>query len=511
MLKKVYSTKINVLANFAGSIWMAAFTVIFVPLYLPYIGIEAYGLIGIFTSIQAFIILLDFGLSPTLNRELARLAATSDQVQTMHDLKRTLEIPNWLSALTIGLLLAAASPIIAAYWVQPEELTVAVITQSLLIMSFNIAVQFSSSFYVGGLLGLQKQFHLNIINIVCSTLRSAGAFVVVAFVSPTIQAFLLWQGFVAVIQLVSVSQLLRYSLPSAPEKGVFRKEILRKVWRFAVGMTGITIVSLILSQTDKVVLSRMISLKSFGYYNLAITISGQAVVTIISSITNSVYPKFSGFVSVGDEVSLLEFYHRSCQLASAFLMPTVAVIAVFSRQLLLIWTHEENTADNTHLLLSIVVVSLGLNGLMWLPYHLQLAYGWTKLNFYFNLSAIVILVPLMIAGVLKYGAVGGAASFGILNISYILISIQIMHRRILKGAQWKWYLQDILLPFVVSAAVVFAGKYFFDDNWSAVGQIVYLGFLAALSFGIIVTALPQLRRMALSYVTNVMSLRHSYN
>ncbi|MDQ3181857.1 MAG: polysaccharide biosynthesis protein, partial [Acidobacteriota bacterium] len=66
----------------------------FVPIYLHYIGIESYGLIGIFSSIQAFIILLDFGLSPTLNRELARLSALTDRTQEMHDIKRTLEIPN---------------------------------------------------------------------------------------------------------------------------------------------------------------------------------------------------------------------------------------------------------------------------------------------------------------------------------------------------------------------------------------------------------------------------------
>ena len=46
---------------------------VFVPVYISYLGIEAYGLIGLFATLQAWLSLLDLGLSPTLNREMARL------------------------------------------------------------------------------------------------------------------------------------------------------------------------------------------------------------------------------------------------------------------------------------------------------------------------------------------------------------------------------------------------------------------------------------------------------
>ena len=43
----------------------------FVPLYIKFMGIESYGLVGIFASLLALFGLLDMGLSTTLNRELA--------------------------------------------------------------------------------------------------------------------------------------------------------------------------------------------------------------------------------------------------------------------------------------------------------------------------------------------------------------------------------------------------------------------------------------------------------
>ena len=143
MFRKVYSTKTNVTANFVGNIWIALLSIVFVPIYLHYIGVESYGLIGVFSSIQAFIVLLDFGLSPTLNRELARLSALGDRTQEMHDIKRTLEIPNWICAVFIALLLSALAPLIARFWVQPKDLSVETVTQAFIILGVNIAIQLS--------------------------------------------------------------------------------------------------------------------------------------------------------------------------------------------------------------------------------------------------------------------------------------------------------------------------------------------------------------------------------
>jgi len=482
MFKRVYSTKINAAANFAANIWLALLSIIFVPVYLFYIGIETYGLIGIFSSIQAFIVLLDFGLSPTLNRELARLAALKNQTQEIHDIKRTLEIPNWICAIFLALLLSSLAPLIARYWVNPKDLSVETVTQALIIIAVNIAIQFSINFYTGGLMGLQKQLLLSIINMICGTLRTVGAFLVLAFVSRTIQGFLLWQGLIALLQVVLMALTLRKSLPPSLEKGRFQKDSLRKIWRFAAGMTGLSVVGLILTQTDKVILSRLLNLEAFGYYTLAVTMASMAIGMVASSITHAVYPQFSGLVSVGDETALRELYHRSCQVMSVFIFPVMIILALFSYDILLIWTRKEDIAANTYLLLSLVAIGNGLQSSMWLPHTLQLAHGWTKLSFYLNVTAIVFLVPLMIFGVYQYGAVGGAAAWVILNAFYILTDVQIMHRRILKGAKTKWYFDDLAVPFLTAISVAGTGKLLMSFNHTKLETIIGLFIISAATF-----------------------------
>jgi O-antigen/teichoic acid export membrane protein len=483
MLNKVYSTKINVIANVVSNGWTALLSIYFLPIYLHYVGVEAYGLIGIFSSIQAFINVLDFGLSPTLNRELARLSTIDDQAQAIHNLKRTLEIPNWICTVCIALFLSALSPLIARFWVQPKDLSIETVTAAFLIMSVNIAVQFSVNFYIGGLMGLRKQLLLSLINIFCATLRSIGAFVVLAFVSPTIEGFLLWQGFVVLLQVVLMALTLKGSLPKTPRKGIFQKELLQKIWRFAAGMTGITLVSLILTQTDKAILSRMSNLETFGYYTIAVTISSMVIGMVVSSINHAVFPQFSRLVSLADENALREFYHRSCQITAVYVFPVTIILALFSYDILLIWFEKKpEIAANTYLLLSVVAVGNGLNSLIWLPHSLQLAHGWTKLSFYLNLVTIIFLIPLMVFGVYKYGAIGGATVWVLLNASYFFTLIQIMHGRILKGEQWKWYFEDLGLPFLTAALVAGTGKLLLRSGGERFETIIGLLIISAATF-----------------------------
>ena len=68
----------NLLAGLASSVWSALVGLAVVPFYLKYLGIEAYGLIGFFATTQAVLSLLDMGMAPTINREVARRSASGD-------------------------------------------------------------------------------------------------------------------------------------------------------------------------------------------------------------------------------------------------------------------------------------------------------------------------------------------------------------------------------------------------------------------------------------------------
>ena len=105
----------------------------------------------------------------------------------------------------------------------------------------------------------------------------------------------------------------------------------------AAGMTGISVTAVILQQTDKIVLSKILPLEMFGYYTLATVVAG-ALYHFIGPVFSALFPRFSQLVSINDQAGLLELYHKSCQLMSVMILPAVIVVSLFSSEILLLWT-----------------------------------------------------------------------------------------------------------------------------------------------------------------------------
>ncbi len=410
----------------------------------------------------------------------------------MRNLVRTLEIIYWSIAFLVGILIFSLSPIIAYQWINADKLSPETIKQALLIMGFVMFFQMPTGFYSGGLMGLQKQVLLNIINIFMNTLRGVGAVLVLWLVSPTIQAFLLWQTGVSLINAFLLALCLWRSLPQSENKAVFQRELINGIWRFSAGMSGITILAIILTQLDKLILSKMLSLEMFGYYTLA-SMMAMSLRCIITPIFFSIYPRFTQLVSADDQESLKELYHKICQLVSVLVFPVSILMALFSYEIILLWTQDEMTAKNAHLILSLLICGSALNGIMHPPYALQLAFGWTKLSFVKNIIAVLVLVPFIIVVTTRYGATGAASAWLLLNIGYVLLEIPIMHRRLLRKEKWHWYWQDVTIPLIAGLSVAVLGRFFLDDITSTLIIFLYLIVISVLTLTVTITSVPAIR------------------
>jgi O-antigen/teichoic acid export membrane protein len=449
----------NMLANFIGNGWTSLLNLALIPIYVQFLGIESYGLLGVFNILYVALNLLDVGLSPTLNRELARLSAQNNKTQEMRNLVRTIEIGYWALAMVICGIGVLFTPLISHYWLKGSQLSESEIQTALTLMVLVITFQWPISLYTGGLQGLQQQVVLNAINVGVATVRGGGSLLVLWLVSPTIQSFLVWQMLTSVCHTLLLACFLWRSLPRPKQKAQFSLVLFRNVWRFAAGMSSIAVVSVILSLMDKVILSRVLTLEKFGYYTLASTLAF-SLQRLVAPIFDAAFPRFSQVVALGNEDQLKNLYHKTCQIMSVAILPVAGIIAVFSPQVLLLWTRNASTVENTYLLVSLLVTGVALNGLMNPPYALQLAHGWTKLAFYQNLVAIVILVPTTLIAVNRVGSLGAACVWVILNSGYIFVSVPIMHRKILRGNEIKWYLADVGMPLVGALSIIVISRWF---------------------------------------------------
>lgn len=446
---------------------------VFVPLYIKFLGMEAYGLIGFFATLQMVFSVLDLGLSTTLNRELARASAHPEQAKKTRDFVRTLECVYWAIAGIIGATVIAIAPLIAHNWLNPEGLSAGTIERVVVLLGLVTAFQWPIGFYSGGLMGLQRQVSNNVITSVLATMRGAGAVLVLWLVSPTIEAYFKWQLVMSVLGVTWFAVTLWKSLPRHRDTAWFRMALLRSVWSFAAGMTGLSVVTLLLTQTDKILLSKLLPLEVFGHYMLAASVAS-ASVFVAGPLFNAVFPRFSQLVSLHDNEQLKTLYHLACQLTSVAILPTMLVVVFFSFELLLLWTRNPVIAERAYLLVSLLAIGTAFNGLMHIPYALQLAHGWTRLAYTANVIGVLLLVPLLFVLVTRYGAVGAAVVWVLLNTGYILFSIPAMHRRLLKGEMGHWYKLDIGRPLIGALPIVVLARVLYPLDLSSFGSLVYL-------------------------------------
>ena len=158
MLKK------NLIANYFGQIWNALMSLAFLPVYIHYIGIESYGLIGLFGIVTAWLTLLDMGMTPTLGREMARFTGGGQSAESIRDLLRSIEVIALVIAGLVASSLFSSSHWLATSWLQANELPTAVVAQAFSLRGLITAIRFVEGLYRSSLVGLQRQVLFNIIN-----------------------------------------------------------------------------------------------------------------------------------------------------------------------------------------------------------------------------------------------------------------------------------------------------------------------------------------------------------
>ena len=474
-----------------------------VPLYIRFLGVEAYGLIGFYLMLQAILQVLDLGLSPTMNREMARYSVQPEKADEARDLVRTLELGYWLIGLMIGLVLVIVSPWLATHWIKASSIPVLSVRHALMLMGVLAAFQWPVSFYQGGLIGLREQVLFNVFRIIAVTVSNGGAVLVLWIISPTIQAFFLWLVVTNAIMLVCWTAFLWKRLPAGTRSPLFDLGLLRNIGRFAAGMSGIAAFSLVLGQADKVILSKVLSLKVFSYYTIA-GMFGVGLVMIVSSVFNTSYPRFSALVARGDERELIRIYHGATQLMAVLLLPLATEIAMFSSDILQLWTRNSEVARNGGPIATLLVIGYAINGLMNLPYALQLAYGWTGIGLKITVFMSVIMVPALWFAAVHYGPVGAACVFAGLQAANMLIGLPLTHRRLLCHELTRWLLQDVGPPLAVSVLIVGLARMVMSNQLSPLAVLSILLAVLLIAMAAAAFLAPLIRRRLLSKLSSML-------
>lgn len=497
LVTKVFRGSLGrVLADASARVWVGILSFALLPFYLKLIGPESFGVLSAFASIQAIIALFDCSLAPTLTRELARARATNTEWERIKNLSRTMEVIYWCLAIIAGIIFCILVPLISHNWLNPEQLSAENIKSSLYIAAVALVFQWPSTIYSGGLVGLEKQKKIATINVFVTTFRAIISILALKFISPTVETLFYISVIFGVSQTFYIRHLFWSSMPVDRKTARFQSELLSDIWKFAVGVSIVTLSSVLLLQADKITLSKLLKLENFGYYTISVSIAN-ALFIVTGALFSVMFPKFSELVASQRKDDLKRFYHLACQGVVGAILPASIAIAFYSHEVLFVWTKNPTVADKGLLILSVYIIGNVFNCLMSIPYTVMLAFGLTRVSAIPNVIAILIAFPLIYGLFQIVGPVSGPLSWLITNFGLVATSAVVVHKRFLQGEGSKWFWADNFLPILACIAVVAVFKFMVpvpEGRGSIFAMLVCVWVLASLAT---LAALPDLRRKLL--------------
>lgn len=495
--------KKNILSNYIGQFYNIFIGIIIVPYYLKYLGTEAYGLVGFLALLQSWMTLLDFGISPTLSREVAVVRSTAQEILKLkfEAMLHSLEFLFILIALIAATLIFIFSSLIADKWLKIGNLDVHLVIHCIRLMGLIVGVRFITSLYNSGLFGAESQVWVNNISIILNTFRSIGAVVLLHYVNNDIELFFEYQFAVTIIGLLILAYKFYMVMGLGRFKLAFSLSEIRSIIPFTLGIAYTSGIWVILTQSDKLFLSNILPLTEYGYFSI-IVIMVNAVQQLIAPISQAIEPRMINLIHDGKINEMLIVYKKASQLMAIVMFSIVGMVSTFSYEIILFWTNNNQIALWGRNILFWYVIGNGVLAISGLQYMLQFAFGKIKMHVLYNTVFAIVSFPLIIFTAYHYNALGVAILWFLLRVVGFIVWVPIVHHKFVPGLHKKWLLEDIFPILACSLLYLFIIKNL-NLDLNSYSKILTLITLTMIGFGLLIanfTASSEGRKLIKDYL-----------
>lgn len=477
------SLKRNVIANYASQLYVTIVGLAVVPWYISLLGKEAYGLVGFFSMLQAMFALFDLGLTPTVSRETARFCGGAVSDIEFRRLVRALSIIFAAIAIVCGGGLFYASPLIGTDWLTIEALNLDDVILAVEIMAISVALRWMGGLYRGIIVGFERIARLSGINIALATIRFVLVIPALMAFGATIKVFFVYQLFAAILELLVLlffaKKLLYTSCPMiSKEIGWSLSPVVSKL-KFSLGIAFTSSIWVLVTQTDKLLISSLVSLTEYGFFTLSVLIAS-GIYMLTSSVSVVIRPRLASLYAEGKENEMISLYRKASQYVTVLASSTGFVLAVLAQPILMLWTGDSEVAEGASGPLFYYALGYGLLVIGAFPFLLQFAIGDIKLHVIGSVLFVVVLVPLIFIFVEQFGVVGAGIAWLLTHLLFLTLWVPLVHRTLYPGLHLTWITKDILPPIIVSglAAYFLGGLFNYDGSKLVIlGQVIIVSFV----------------------------------
>lgn len=457
-------------------------TVLVTPIYVSKLGLNLYGIIGIWLVFQAIMNFFDFGLGATLTKEFSTVNHLERKGLHYSDTLRTIEIVYWgISAICVVLFILVTN-VFFSEWINLKFVNIKNISTIMFLMSISLFFQFPNVLYINGLIGLQRHQLVSILQIIVNTLKF-GVGVLIFLKNANLVAFFCAQIIIALLQTFIARFFLWKQISTESfSKPAFNFNIINKVWNFSKHMALNSLLAVLISNTDRLLVFELLPSEDLGRYSLAFTATGFLQLAI-QPFYKSFFPRYSELFSNNKDDTLEREYFFSNKLISLLIVSLAVICFVFGNEIFFVWMGEIDPI--IVLVFRFLIVGIMLSGLGWLPAAFQQAIGWPELHVKMMLLSLIVAIPVLIISIHYFGLLGASFIWLIHGIVDITLGLWIMHKTVLKGKLKHWYFNIFLPPFLYAIPIVLISNFLKPAGISRIITFLWVGFTALLIFALI--------------------------
>lgn len=363
---KNYSVSFFKLAVLYGSKFIGAIAgFVFMPIYLRLMGAEDFSIVAVITSLQAFALIFDFGVLTTVGRDLAVVGSK---------LKDRLR-----------LLLSAEGALIFLYFVGGAVLIAGLAllhwSNSKVFMNFGVLILLLGvilqALHGTALISLSRYYEGALCNTFMVVLRSIGTWIVIRYLSPSIEAFVFAQALFSVVGAL-VSRIYSMRHLQADALTTFCRENFSisncvQVVKKSRALIVSSLVGAAATQLDKTILLGHVGAEELSAYFLAHSISSMPLAIVATPIVQYFQPKV---IALHDQVSnpAKSSVFRQFGVCIVLSMAAMALFfSTFGHALIDLWLTDKNIARLVMDYVDLLVIAYLVAGVGYIPYVMMIA------------------------------------------------------------------------------------------------------------------------------------------
>jgi O-antigen/teichoic acid export membrane protein len=325
MYKDLFNAFSGVLSKFIPIV----LSLILMPQILKIVGFEAFSILGyiaIFTQIFGF---FDLGLSTLIIKKLA----VNNQTKVSNEIV-TIEWIYLIIGFFIFFLILIFGQFISSFWIPFQSINGISIQSYFTLIALLLFVQWPISLYHNALYGFDKQILANFIYLSISILKiSLGYFIILK--TNSIWYFIIFQIIMVVLHLLILNLIFNVKIIKFKviRSSFYQNAKNLKSWMVPFFVIGVSV--LIATDIDKLLISKLLTIKEFALFSLIMPIVS-GIFLLNTNIKTATFPQISKDV-ISNSFQNFNTFQNYYFLIS---IPILVFSLIASKSFIWIWTRN---------------------------------------------------------------------------------------------------------------------------------------------------------------------------